>query len=392
MTKVSIYTRDGNPIEIPLDASLYHQAHDNGCSVGQLLERQYGKDVDASKHGSVIEQAAVAAGLIMKSDARFGVRAPTLAEVFNGKTAEMNAGVITRDAQPASRILFPAVFLQWIENALVKDYTTQPAVFESMIAISDTIAGARFEQPVVDFSKPQGARSLGISQGALPNAMMTITASDVARKIPTFSIGVEITDEALKATTLDFLALSLQRQVAAERDARVEGYISAMVSGDADNLNQGALTVVNDSVYDAGVVSGSLTQKAWVKFLFNNFRYRKISHVMCDIDTALKIEGRTGKPVITGDDPNSPRIDATFQLLNYKLDPVKLFVLSSGVIAANTIVGLDSRYAIRRVRNSEAEYQAAEQFVLRKSQQLRFDFGEIVYRLFDQAWDAMLIT
>jgi hypothetical protein len=389
MKALSFYDKHGNVQEVTLDPSIYHEAHDNGISVGQLLERKY--ETNAEKYGSVMAQLAAGSGLIRSADLQYGFSSPTLADVFNG-SAEMNAGVITRDAQPASRILFPAVFLQWIENNLVKDFTTQPQIFEQMIAISDSIAGPRFEQPIVDFSKPQGARSQGIAQGAAPANMMTITASDVARKIPTFSIGLEITEEALKATTLDFLALSLGRQVAAERDARVEGYISAMVAGDLDNLNQGALATETTTSFDALATGGIITQKAWVKYLFNNFRFRQISHIMCDVDTALKIEGRTGKPIITSDDPNSPRIDATFQLLNYKLSQVKMFVLSAGVVPASTVVGIDSRYAIRRVRNSEAEYQAAEQFVMKKTQQLRFDFGEIVYRLFDQAWDVMTIA
>lgn len=392
MSKVTILNAQGNPLEVTLEANLYREAHENELSVAQLLERKFGAETNAAKFGTVLEQMAAASGLIRHADPVRGFRSPTLADVFNGTgKAEMQAGIITRDGQPASRILFPAVFLQWIENALVKDFETQPQIFESMIAISDSIAGPRFEQPVVDFTKPQGARSQGIAQGAMPANMMTITASDVARKIPTFSLGVEISDEALKATSLDFLALSLQRQVAAERDARVEGYISAMVSGDTD-LGMAALAAETTTSFDSTATGGIVTQKSWVKWLFNNFRFRHISHVICDVDTALKIESRTSKPVVTTDDPNSPRIDATFQLLNYKLSQVKMFIVSAGVVPASTVVGLDSRYAIRRVRNSEAEYQAAEQFVMKKTQQLRFDFGEIVYRLFDQSWDQLTIA
>ncbi len=388
--KASFIDKNGAVHELVLSPSIYQEAHAAELSVGQFLERKY--ETDASKYGTVIEQLAASTGLIRAANSDYGFNSPTLHQVFNGPAQMDAAGVITRDAQPASRILFPAVFLQWIENALLKDFVTQPAIFESMIAISDSIVGPRFEQPVVDFGRPQGARSMGVAQGALPANFMTIKASDVARKIPTFSLGLEITEEALKATTLDFLALSLGRQVAAERDARVEGYISACVAGDADQLNMGALSSATSTSYDAAAVGGVLTQKAWVKFLFNNFRFRHISHVICDIDTALKIESRTGKPIITGDDPNSPRIDATFELLNYRLQQVKLFVVSAGVVAANTIVGIDSRYALRRVRNSDAEYQAAEQFVMKKTQQLRFDFGEIVYRLFDMGWDVMTIA
>lgn len=386
--KASFYDKGGKRQEVTLDATIFREAHDNEITVAQLLERKY--ETDSAEYGTVLEQMAASCGLVMKPDHRFGLRSPKMSEVFNG-TGELKAGIITRDGSPASRILFPAVFLQWVENALVTDYETQPQIFEQMIAISDTVAGPRFEQPVVDFSKPQGARSQGIAQGALPANMLTITASDVARKIPTFSLGLEITQEALKATSLDFLALSLGRQVSAERDQRVEGYISAMVSGDLD-LGMAALASATTTSYDSAATGGIVTQKAWVKYLFNNFRKRQISHIICDVDTALKIEGRTGKPIITSDDPNSPRIDATFQLLNYKLSQVKMFIVSPGVVAANTIVGLDSRYAIRRVRNSEAEYQAAEQFVLKKTEMLRFDFGEIIYRLFDQAWDVMTIA
>lgn len=383
---ISFYDKHGKPQEVTLDASIYREAHDANCTVPQLLERKY--ETDASKYGSVIEQLAASAGLVLAGDNSFGLRPPRLSDVFEGK---MEASVITRDAQPASRILFPAVFLQWVENSLLKDLTTQPAIFESMIALTDTVAGARYEQPQVDFTRPSQARSQGVAQNSLPNTMMLVTASDIARKIPTFSLGVEISNEALKATTLDFLTLSMGRQVAVERDARVEGYLSAMVSGDVDH-GMAALGAETSTSFDTNATGGVLTQKAWVKWLFNNFRKRQISHVICDIDTALKIENRTGKPVVTADDPNSPRIDATFQLLNYKLSQVKMFIVSAGVVPANTVIGIDSRYAIRRVRNSEADYQAAEQFVLRKSQALRFDFGEVVYRFFDEAWDQLTIA
>ena len=68
------------------------------------------------------------------------------------------------------------------------------------------------------------------------------------------------------------------------------------------------------------------------------------------------------------------------------------FIVEDGVIPANTIMGLDSRYAIQRIKNSEAEYTAVEDFVMRKSTALRFDFGEIAYRLFDDAFDVLSLT
>lgn len=390
MSKISILDSAGNPLEIGFEATIYREAHENNVTVGQLLERKYGDKVDAKTHGTVLEQVALHSGIFLKPNSRFGLRAPTCAQILEGQGV-MQAGTITRDASPVSRIIFPAVILEMLENQLAKDYQTQAPIFEKMIAISDSIAGNRFEQPIINLSKPEGARSKTIAQGALPETMMVLSVSDVARKIPTFSLGLEITDEALRATTLDFVTLSLQRQVAAERDSRVEGYINAFVAGDLD-LGMSALSAVTTTSLDAAATGGIVTQKSWVKWLYRNIRQRRIDWIICDIDTALKIENRTGKPVITSDDPNSPRIDALTRMVNPVLGEVKMFIVDAGVVPANTVIGLDSRYAIRRVRNSEAEYQAVEEFVLKRTKAMRFDFGEICYRLYDLAWDQLTIA
>lgn len=387
--KPAFYDKNGARQEVTLDASIYREAHENNITVPQLLERKF--ETDAAKYGSVLEQLAESSGLITRGDKQFGLRAPSIADVLEGRS-EMVGGVMVRDAVPASRILFPAVVLEVIENQLATDYASQPAIFDSMVALDDTIAGSKFEQAVLNFSKPEAARSQGISQGALPSMMLGITAADVARKIPVFSIGIEITDEALKSTSLDFLTLALRRQVEVERDARVEGYIAAMVSGDADNGQSALGSVTSDSLH-AATGAGLLSHTAWMKYLYTNRRTRQLSHVICDLATAMKIENREGKPTINTDDPNSPRIDTLTSMINPGAPgPVKIFLVDDGVVAADTIVGLDARYAIRRVRNSEAAYQASEQFVMKKTSQMRFDFGEIAYRLFDGAWSVMTIS
>jgi hypothetical protein len=54
--------------------------------------------------------------------------------------------------------------------------------------------------------------------------------------------------------------------------------------------------------------------------------------------------------------------------------------------SANGLLCLDSRFAIRRVRNSNASYQAVEAMVLQRSTFMRIDFGSILYRLRDEAF------
>ena len=142
--------------EVDLDASIYKAAADNQMSVPQYLNITY--PTNAEKDGTAFEQFMANTGLFLHADGRYGIRPPTMEQVINGN-AVMNAGVIVRDAQPASRILFPAVFLEAVENKLKADTSGYVASFDSLVAVSDSINGARFEQPILNYTRPEGARS-----------------------------------------------------------------------------------------------------------------------------------------------------------------------------------------------------------------------------------------
>lgn len=380
--------QSGATQNVELSHTIYADAAKLGLSVPQFINTTY--PTDSAKFGTTFEQLLASEGMFLRADRALGIRPPSMKEILEGNMA-LNAGTIVRDAAPASRILFPAVFLQAMENKLATDFGSYSAMWDSMIAISDSINGARFEQPILNYSKPEAARHQGIAQLALPNSMLSITVSDVARKIPTFSLGLEVSQEALQASSLDLVSLALRRQADIERAARIDQYIADLRNGDVD-MGTAALAEKTQTVLDAAPVGGALTHKAWVKWLRTGWRTRHIDWVMCDLATALKIENRTGKPIITSDDPKSPRINPTAEVVNPAWQNVKIFMVEDGVIPADKIVGLDSRYAIRRVRNAQADYQAVEEFVLRKAKAMRFDFGEVCYRLFDGAWDVLSIT
>lgn len=387
--KVKFIDAAGATQEVELVVSVYREASESGMSVPAYINAKY--PTQADKQGTAFEQFMASLGLFVRADRAHGIRPPSMAEIFDGKSTVLQAGTVVRDASPASRIMFPAVILEAIENKLKTDFGGQAGYWEKMIAQSDSINGPRFEQPILNYSKPEAARSAPIAQLALPNSMLSITVSDTARKIPTFSLGMEISQEALAASSLDLVALALARQAEFERSARIDDYIKALRAGDVD-MGQTALTALTQTALDAAPVGGAMTHKAWIKYLRKNWRKRHIDWVMCDVATALKIENRTGKPTIQTDDPKSPRINPVGDIVNPLWQNVKILLLEDGIVAADEILGIDSRYAVRRVRNSQAEYQAVEEFVLRKSKAMRFDFAEICYRLFDEAFEVFSIT
>jgi hypothetical protein len=401
-TNKKLVIRDGTALqEVELSVEMYQAAAANNMSLAAHINQVYA--INDDKHGTPFEQLLAQTGMFLHADRNSGIRPPRMSDIVSGK-AEMNAGIIVRDAQPASRLLFPAVALEALEDQLIYNAGGYVGEFENLIAVKDDINGARFEQPIISYSKigtnpGNVVRSQPIAQNSYPVSMTSITTSDVARKIPTFSLGLEISDEALRATSLPLVTMALSRQGELERIARIDEYLQAMMWGDKDmamaalsamSINARALdgSITGSTAWDA---AGALTHKAWVRWLRRNWRIRHIDYVMCTVGTALQIEARTGRPNYQVQDSDTKLINPMGQVANPMWQDVKIWLVEDGVLPDGVIVGIDSRYAIRRVRNAEAEYAAVEQFVLKKTQAMRFDFGEILYRLFDQAWDVLLL-
>lgn len=380
--------------QVDLQVGMYREAAEAGMTLPQWLNTNYPTNAEV-QGGTTFQQMLASEGIFMKPNREFGIRASTMDAILNGRP-EIQGQSVIKDQVPTSRILFPAVMMQAVEDKLLASLTMTANAFEQLIAIDESINGERYEHPVINMTKPEAARSQGISQLAQPASMLTLTTSDKAYKIPTFALGMEISDQALKNTTIDFVAMSLARQAAVERNERAQNYVLAILNGDVDN-GEGTLASLglmdNSSTFDALSTGGTLTQKAWIKYLMKNGTKRVITHLITDVDTALKIEGRTGKPVVTQDDGTTNRFDTQFNVMNptWAKNP-SLFLTDNASWPANTIVGLDKNWAIRRVRNLSANYQGIESYVMRRSQQMRFDFGEHVNRAYNDAFGGMVLA
>ena len=394
------YDAQGQLQQVEITPSIYKEAHDAKLSVKSLINRKYGANAAA---GTAYDQIMASSGLIIPKKNDFGLQAPTVADILDGKAGFSAAnGVNTQqNGTPfgnESRTLFPAAIVDMMELFLKKDYTTERGIFDSMIAQELSVNGDHFEQPQINFRSfngPEEAKAQRIAQLAEPASMVRFTTSDKLRKIPTYSIGIEFSQQALRASTLDLVGLSLARYAEVESDSWVYIWINDMLNGDGD-LNIGALPSSTTTSLDSAATGGVLTHKAWVKYLYRNRKFRKIDAVICDIDTYLKIEGRTGRPGLTDYDQSLSRIDPQGTALNPQIGDVRIFLVDSaadgGPLPANTVLGMDTRYAMARVTNLEAAYTASETFAMRRSESMRMDFGQIVYRLYDDAFDVLTIA
>lgn len=379
--------------QVPLDVSLYAEAAQAGQSLRQLLNARY--NTNAERDGTAFEQICASEGIALRNNLATGQRSTTIKQMMEGTGPGMNAAV-TKDAIPNSRILFPAAVMGLVEDRLAVDLSQTDAVFNSLVAYEESINGERVEQPVINYTNAATNVPQGIVQLAMPASMITITASDVSYKIPVYSQGIEVADQAAAGTTIDFVSLTLARVFAIQANTRAQGYMLALKDGDIDN-NDSSLAALGyattTTALDSLAAGGVITQRAWMAFMTQNPEKRVIDVIVTDLATAIKIEQRTGKPIITQDDPNSPRVDTNMSVLNPQWSPrVKVFLVTAGSgWPANTIMGIDSRYAIRRIRSLTASFQSTEAFVTKRSTISRYDYGEIVNRMFPEAYSVLTV-
>lgn len=387
--------KSGNPQHVQIDAAVYAAAKADKKSVPQYLNAKFQADADMTK-GSPFAQLCASEGLIATPKQNvFGLRAPTIAEILDGKSGfEAASGTNTQQrGNPygsQSRNLFPAAVIAAIESAVDVDRTTDTQMFDGMVAQKISIGGDTFEQPVINYTIPgeQGptkAKAQRVVQLGNVPTILQITTADKPRRLPTYGIGIEMSDQAARVQTLDLLSMTVKRYLEIEKDQRVYNYISSLFVGDNDMVIGTVPTVTSNSL-DSNATGGVMTHKAWVKWLTLKRKTRKITHAICDIDTYLKIEARSGRPGLSAYDPRLPIVEAQARVSNLDFQDVTFFIVDAAVdggpVPAGEVWGLDARKAITSVSNTEAEYQATEQFILRRSSMMVLHWSMEVFRTF----------
>ena len=311
---------------------------------------------------------------------------------------EAYQGASTQDNSITGRLVTQAFLMDAIESSLRSSDYGITGIFNSKAAVVDSIQGTRFDRPLINYTRPAAGRSKAIAQLSEPTSMVLLTASDKSFKIAGSSIGIEYSDQVAQSVTLPIVTLSMQRQAEEEALERIEGQMLAFLNGDTD-LDMVALASVTGAVknaktdYDATLTAGNLSQKAWVGWLFNDSRKRKIDTVVTDLAGALAIENRSGRPTVQGDNATSKRIDTLDTVINPTWpDRVDVIITQDPNWPVNTIMGFSSMYGYHVVNSTSMNYSAVEEFAIRRSTKLRIDFGSIAYRLYDSAFSVLTLT
>lgn len=385
----------GNAQQVEITADIHKAALDANLPVSTYINRQY---ADANtKHGSAFKQICASVGLCLPGTNDFGIRPATMADILDGKAGFQAAGTtnVSDKGSPfgtAARSLAPVAIIEMVEDLVAKDRVTDAVTFNQLVSQDISISGDSFIQPVISYQTtggPEQAKQQRVTEFSEPGTMLRLSTAERIRSLPSFNMGIEFSDKAYRSLSIDVIAMSIARYMEVEKDSRVYSYLSALFSGDSD-LNEGAVSAVTTVSLDSACVAKTISHTAWIKFLARNRKKRNLTHAILDIDSYLRLEGRSGRPGSNAYDPRLTVIDPQATPANTAQigfgNGIKYMIVDAaadgGPVPANTIWAVDASKAITRVSNSAASYSASEAFAMRRSTMMRWDYSEAVYRSF----------
>ena len=382
----------------------YRLASDHNMTAASLVNSRH-SDADP-QFGSAFEQGCKYLGIFPKSDRKYGILPTTIKHILDGSCAQQLSGfqlasgatVVspkgpTSNSTPASRLFFPEVVLGFISEELEANYGAEEAAFNQMFAMNTAITSEVWTQPVINTTAPQAYDMRPIGQNSLPTSMCSITASQSSKALGAISIGLQISEQAMRDATIPLVSIIVREQAMGQRMRQLWRDLNAVVTDNVD-AGESALTPVAFTDYDSTAGANEITHAGYLKLLWNPDRIYSYDIAFGPLDSYLAIEKRTGRPLAY--DPNTGTVNLGNEgsyglnpgnptLMNFGTSSVRYLVVPDGVVPAGQFVLMDSRYSLARVTNVSANYAATEQQILSRSSFWRWDMAEFVYRLRESA-------
>lgn len=378
----------------------YRLASEHNMRAASVVNARH-SDADP-QYGSAFEQGMKYLGIYPTGDRKYGIMPTTIKSMMDGTCTQQMSGFQLASggsivspkgpiggSTPASRLFFPEVILGFIEETLTGSYGPEEAGWADMIGITTSIQGDVFTQPTINVTAPRDQDAMPIGQNQMPANMISITASQTSQALGAISIGLQMSEQAMRDQTINQVAILVQEQAYGQRMRMLWRDLNRVITGNKD-AGESALTPVSfKTAYDSTAAANTITHDGYLAMLYDPDRIFSWSHMYGPLSSYRAIEKRTGRPLMydpatatynTGNEgsyglnPGNPR------LINYTNANPNYLVVPAGVVPENQVVLLDKRYALSRVIAVGANYAATEQQVMQRSSFWRWDMSEFVYR------------
>jgi len=382
----------------------YRIAADNNMTPSMVVNARHG-DFDPA-YGSAFHQGQSYLGIFPRSIPERGIIASSVRDVLDGTCASKLSGLQLAtgativspntpigNSTPVTRLWFAETIRDFIESEMQADYGMEEAAFNGMFAINETINSEVWTQPVIDVTAPGAQDFRSIAQNSLPSQMVSITASQTSKALGAVSLGLQISDQALRSASFPLVATIVQSQARGARIRTLFRALNDVIVGNKDAGESALQSTSFKTAFDTSAAANTITHAGYLRMLWNPERTYAWDYLIGRLDAYMAIENRTGRPLVYdasgtpnrgnegtyGINPGNP------QLINFAAQAPRFLAVPEGVIPGSQILALDSRDALMRVTNVAANFAETERQVMQRTNFWRWDFSEIIVRFREEA-------
>lgn len=344
------------------------------------------------------EQLFAQCGFFRKDDPANGIKSARVRNILDGMDGIAIQGASTAPGSNGiSRLVVPAALLTGIQNDIYEDKSGVLGQFKQLVGMTQMVNGTRYERPVFNYDPARAGRSKPTAQLSEPTAIGLLTVGEQSGTVPVFAHALEISDQAMDYFGFAEVQKCMSIMVTEDMAERADAWLINMINGDADHgmasLASVGATVKANTIDTTISTAGTLTQKAFMLWIAAHSKRAPITHIITDINGALAIQNRTGRPTVMGDNPMSNRIDTVETIMN-EMWPTELpiYIVTDPNWPANLVLGINQPNAMVMFESASANYSSVEQFVTRRSTKFRADFGAVALRFYDRAFHGLSLT
>jgi len=364
------------PGEIQLKPEMYRIAKEEfGLSFSEYLER-----MNPSKPNDTLtayERQLQRFGIRVKSSPEKGIYAGSLAQFF-----------VT---DSSARILFPefiSSLARW-EMLVPEDdpYDVGLITGGNQMGINTNI----FKELYID-DKEEDYQESVINELAAPPEF-TIGYTEKAESMKKYGISIRWSDEFLRRASVEIIRPAITRFAGFQKRAIFREGLSFLLNGRGTAMTPAADTATAQSFDSSISAAGEITYRAWLKWL-NSRRPYSINTTFMNFDTAFTILNMTRASIDTlalreSLDPsikNDPRL-----VRGLNANPT-IVVVDDAHISANTIIGIDNRYAAQRWFEIGADLTETERIILGGYERIVMSHYDGFGKIFPKATHALTLT
>lgn len=273
----------------------------------------------------------------------------------SGRVTEVTGGIRLPYDPPTTFDLYPPD----IESAL-RYSVPAPSMLSYLVAITRIINGeASYALYLTDNVQAQADARMARVQEYAEIPAMRVATSETPTRVAKYGRRVDMSYEIMRRISMDLISFYIELIAAVASREKEDQAVDVLINGDGNAST--AATSVNGSTYDAAA-AGALTLKMYLTWLLSAFTRPYAANVLVGRPAAI-----VAAALLNAGSANIMAVTQVASIwpnaLNFTIPRATingLVFIDNNTVAANTLLGIDSRYALEMLIEAGSEIAETE--------------------------------